>query len=157
MATVLEEKRNEIESAIENALKKMNCSKESDLCKFIPMDGYSMHHLSFRRMKLDCPSDLIALLEKHIVQEENPQAFPPKPRLPKTSSRNRKKMSLSLDKGHAKALLDLARQSGNEELISILSPCESLRDIQRDLIASIKEKRADKALWETYLLALEAE
>ena len=53
----------ELQSTIEKALKKIKGTKENELCRYLPMDsGGYMHHFTFRKMKGECPKDLIALI-----------------------------------------------------------------------------------------------
>ena len=47
----------ELEEIISKAIKKVNGTKENDLCKYLPMDsGGYMHHFTLRKMKHKDPN-----------------------------------------------------------------------------------------------------
>ncbi len=76
----------ELKSSIQKSLKKINGSKENEICRYLPMEGGGyMHHFTFRKMKGECPKELIALINKHVLTPSKPQTVTPKPRAPRGS------------------------------------------------------------------------
>ncbi|MDX8430213.1 MAG: hypothetical protein SNF33_00150 (plasmid) [Candidatus Algichlamydia australiensis] len=128
-------------------MRKVGVSKEFDLCSYLPEGGRRTHHFTYEKLKIKNPKDLICLLEKHILENSAPQQYPSKPRSKKGSSGS---LQLNLKKNQAQELLQLAKESGNAELIELLKPAYPLKEIQKELILSIKEKRADRSLWKAY-------
>lgn len=141
-----------LEDVIGKAMRKLNVDREFALCSYLPDDGKRMHHFSFGKMKKQTPKDLICLLERHIIENDFPKIFPSKERAKKSISKN--SLNLVLKKNQAQELFHLAKQSGNAELIELLKPAISLKDIQKELIQSIREKSLKKDLWIAYEDAL---
>lgn len=140
----------EIEEIISKAIKKVNGRKENDLCKYLPMEtGGYMHHFTLRKMKHKQPQELGTLIEKFIIRSDRPSVVSPKQRAPRGSRKRRDQISLSrnlLDR-----VLQMARMTGDKEIISMLSPKKSLTSLKKELIASIRHERVEHELWNNYV------
>ena len=136
----------EIEDIIDRAIKKVGGQQENDLCKYIPMTGGGyMHHFTLRKMKLKQPAELAGLIEQFIINATKPSGIAPKQRAPRGS--RKRKDQIVFTKSQLDHLLNLARNSGNRELMSVLSPKKSIAACKRELISSIRQNVADQALW----------
>ena len=136
----------EIEDIIDRAIKKVGGQQENDLCKYIPMSGGGyMHHFTLRKMKLKQPAELAGLIEQFIINATKPSGIAPKQRAPRGS--RKRKDQIVFTKSQLDHLLNLARNSGNRELMSVLSPKKSIAACKRELISSIRQNVADQALW----------
>jgi len=145
----------EIEEVISKAIKKVNGRKENDLCKYIPGDsGGYMHHFTLKKMKNRQPIELGSLLEKFIINTEKPSSLPPKQRAARGSRKKRDQYTFS--RTQLEKMLQLARQSGDKEMVTMLAPKKSLATSKRELIASIRHGRAEQDLWNFYVEALQS-
>lgn len=143
----------DIESVIEKAIKKVQGRKENDLCKFLPMaSGGYMHHFTLRKMKLKQPQELVSLIEKFIIKSDTPNVIAPKQRAARGSRKRKDQMTFT--KSQLERLLNMARLTGDKEMISALSPKKSLATCKRELIQSIRQGVVDNALWESYSQAV---
>ena len=141
---------NQIEDVIERAIKKVGGRKENDLCKYLPMTaGGYMHHFTMRKMKVRQPNELSTLIEKFIISPTKPSAVKPKQRAARGSRKKRDQITFT--KGQLERLLNIARQAGDKEMISILSPKKSLMSYKRDLIQSIRNGSVEQELWNGYV------
>lgn len=142
----------EIEEIITKAIKKVGARKENDLCKYLPMTaGGYMHHFTFKKKKLKQPSELATFIEKFIINNDRPHAVAPKQRAARGSRKRRDQYTFS--RGQLEKMLTLARQTGDKEMISILSPKKSLAASKRELILSIRQGRVEPELWNSYVEA----
>ena len=139
----------ELEGIIVKAIKKVNGTKENDLCKYIPISsGGYMHHFTLRKMKSKNPSELGALIEKFIINNTTPSVVAPKTRAARGSRKRRDQITftkLQLDR-----LLNMARLAGDNEMISLLSPKKSLATCKRELIQAIRHGIVDHEQWNSY-------
>ncbi|MBS0615760.1 MAG: hypothetical protein JSR58_04325 [Verrucomicrobia bacterium] len=146
----------EVEDVIGRALKKVGAKKENDLCRYIPMaTGGYMHHFTLKKMKTKQPSELSSMIEKYIINTDRPGMVPPKHRAARGSRKRRDQVVFNrsiLDK-----LLNMARVSGDKELLSALSPRRPLAICKRELISSIRHNRVEQELWHAYAEAIAAE
>lgn len=143
----------DIEEVIERAIEKIGGEGENDLCKYIPSDsGGYMHHFTLRKMKLKDPSHLKNLIDEHIIQSQTPKALPPKQRAPRGSRKRKDHFVFTNDQ--LKDLLLWAKNSGNETILSALSPKKNLFEIKRALIQSIKNNQIQQELWQAYVDAI---
>ncbi len=143
-------KLEELEDVIARAIKKVRGSKENDLCKYIPVaTGGYIHHFTMRKMKYKSPEKLVSLIEKFIIESERPLVIPPKPRLARGT--RKKRDQLNFTKLQLERLLNMARLSGDKEMISILSPKKSLAQCKRELIYAIRNQVVDHELWNAYV------
>jgi len=146
----------EVEEIISKAIKKVNGTKENDLCKYLPMtSGGYMHHFTLRKMKFKQPQELGTLIEKFILRLDRPSAVAPKKRAPRGSRKRRDNLSFS--RHQLERMLQIARLAGDKEMISFLSPRKSLPAVKRELIASIRHGRVDQELWNSYSDCINAE
>ncbi|CCB88384.1 hypothetical protein [Simkania negevensis] len=146
----------QLEGVIAKAIKKVKGRKENDLCKYIPMSsGGYMHHFTLRKMKYKSPKDLGSLIEKFILNPDRPLVVPPKPRAARGSRKKRDNMNFT--KLQLERLLNMARLSGDKEMVSILSPKKSLAQCKRELIQAVRHGIVDHELWNGYVEAVNAQ
>lgn len=139
----------DIEDVISKAIKKIGGRKENDLCKYLPMStGGYMHHFTLRKMKLKQPSELGTLIEKFIINASKPSIIPPKQRAARGS--RKRKDQITFTKTQLDRLLNMAKISGDKEMVSVLSPKKSLSNCKRELIQAIRQGVADQVLWNTF-------
>ena len=149
-------KLEELEGTIAKAIKKVRGKKENDLCKYIPMNsGGYMHHFTLIKMKYKKPTELSSLIEKFILAADRPLVVPPKQRAARGS--RKKKDQLAFSRLQLERLLNMARLSGDKEMISLLSPKKSLAFCKRELIQSIRHGIVDHELWNGYVEAVNAQ
>lgn len=143
----------ELEDVIAKAVKKVRGTKENDLCKYIPMNsGGYMHHFTLRKMKYKSPKELNSLIEKFIIKADRPLVIPPKQRA--TRGSRKKKDQLNFSKLQLERLLNMARLSGDKEMISVLSPKKSLAHAKRELIQAVRQGVIDQEYWDSYVEAI---
>ena len=114
-----------------------------------------MHHFTLRKMKYKNPNELTSMIEKFIVKAERPLVVPPKQRAARGSRKKRDDFSFS--KLQWEKLLNMARLSGDKEMISLLSPKKSLAQCKRELIQSIRNGSVEHDLWSSYVEAINAQ
>lgn len=145
----------ELEEVISKAIKKVGGNKENDLCKYIPMDsGGYIHHFTLRKMKSKEPSELLDLIKSHIIKADRPRIVAPKQRAPRGSRKRRDQITFT--KGQLERLLNLARLSGDKEMISILSPKKSLAAAKRELIQAARHGVVKQEYWDNYVESVNA-
>lgn len=140
----------EIETLVNNALKKIGGQKPKDLCRFLPSEteGY-MHHFTLQKIRKTNPVEFRSLIQEFILNPEAPQKLEPKQRV-------RRNKSLSLNQNDLKLVLQLAQKAGDSYLLAKLGAKFSLPRIKKELIKSIRENRADAELWDSYCQSLES-
>lgn len=149
-------KLDELEGVISKAIKKVRGNKENDLCKYIPMNnGGYMHHFTLRKMKYKNPNELCSLIEKFIIKADRPFVVAPKQRAARGS--RKKKDTFAFSKLQLERLLNMARLSGDKEMISLLSPKKSLAQCKRELIQSVRQGIVDHELWNGYVESVNAQ
>lgn len=145
----------ELEDTIKKAVKKINGTKENDICRYLPIPtGGYMHHFTMRKMKTEEPKALSVLINRFINSVDKPQSVIPKPRAARGSRKRRGGINFS--RNELEKLLSLAKSLGDDEIINKLSPKKSLAAYRRDLIASIKNNEVDEKLWKDYVEAAAA-
>lgn len=143
----------ELEGVIAKAIKKVRGRKENDLCKYIPVNsGGYMHHFTLRKMKYKNPNELSSMIEKFIIKADRPLVVPPKQRAARGS--RKKKDQLAFSKLQLERLLNMARLSGDKEMIS---PKKSLAQCKRELIQTVRHGIVDHELWNAYVEAVNAQ
>ena len=146
----------ELEAIIGKAMKKVGGDKENDLCKYIPMEsGGYMHHFTLSKMKRREPGQLLSLIEKFIISPSRPAVIPPKQRAPRGTRKRRDNYKFS--RQQLERLVNMARLAGDTEMISLLSPQQSLRSAKRELIQSIRQGVVNHELWNRYVESVNAE
>lgn len=139
----------DIEDVISKAIKKVGGRKENDLCKYLPMStGGYMHHFTLRKMKLKQPFELSTLIEKFIIASTKPTIISPKQRAARGS--RKRKDQITFTKTQLDRLLNMAKISGDREMVSVLSPKKSLANCKKELMQSIRAGIADQVLWNTF-------
>ncbi len=153
--TVTETKksRDELEKLIDKAIKKVHGSKENDLCKYIPgpTGGY-MHHFTLRKLKHTNPAQVFELLQKFILEADAPRVLNPKQRAPRGSRKRRDVVHFT--RNDIEKVLELAKKTGDKDLLARFSPKRSLPALKRELIRSIREGTVIQELWDSYSQAL---
>lgn len=146
----------EIEDIIGKAVKKVGVRHENELCKYIPLSsGGYMHHFTLKKMKSKQPSELASLLEKHIINSDRPSIFPPKPRAARGS--RKRKDQIAFTRNQLERMLQIARQVGDKDIVSVLSPRKSIAACKRELIQTIRQGRVEQNLWDSYVEAVNAQ
>lgn len=139
----------DIEDVITKAINKVGGDKENDLCKYLPMScGGYMHHFTLRKMKLKQPFELGSLIKQFIIEPKAPNIVAPKQRAARGSKKRKDQMTFT--RIQLERLLNIAKQTGDKEMISLLSPKTSLATAKRNLIASIRQGIVDEDLWFAY-------
>ena len=143
----------QLESLINAAVKKIQGKKENDICRYLPVDtGGYIHHFTMKKMKTTAPQDLQSMISKYILETEKPATVRPKQRAARGSRKRRDHVVLS--KQDIDAVLQLARASGNKDIIRRLTPKKDLRTVKKELISSIRRNEIEPELWNMYLEAL---
>lgn len=145
----------ELESLIESAIKKIGGRKENDLCRYLPIGtGGYIHHFTMRKMRQEDPKQLSDMLKKFIINAPKPSTVPPKQRAARGSKKRRDQYLFT--KEDIERMLNMARLAGDKDMIRKLTPRKDLRQIKRELIASIRHGRIDQELWLSYVEAASA-
>ncbi len=138
-----------LEELIKQAVKKVNGSKENDLCKYLPSSkGGYIHHFTLRKMKRESPLEICEMVSKYVITADNPKIIAPRRRAPR-GSRKRPDF-ITFTRGDLEHMLTLARSAGDEKMIQKLSPRKSFPSLKRELIRSIREGRISQELWNSY-------
>lgn len=144
----------DIEKILEKAMAKAQVQKESDLCHYIPIQGKRLHHLALVRMKKNSPGELENLLNQFVLEKNKLKKLPPRQRNKREleaneeDSKNQKGIKFSFNQ--IQRLLEIAKKEGEEDLVILLASQQSLPQIQKQLIRSIREKQIDQSLWDIY-------
>jgi hypothetical protein len=143
-------------SAIHDAMNKVNAEKETDLCRYIPGNKGPMHHWTFKRLKRQSPIELFKMIQGHILENKSPEPMPPKTR-PRVASMNKRTIELVFKRSQFSRLANILKTSGDEELIAMLSPYQTLGQVQKAMQNMIRSKEVDQDLWEAYVKLAETE
>lgn len=141
----------QLEALIQQATKKIGAKKENDICRYLPSPtgiGY-IHHFTMRKMKTEAPEQLQQLITKYIVRTDKPVSVAPKKRAAKGSRKRRDQFLFT--KQDIERMLNMARLTGDKEMIRKLTPRKDLRTIKRDLIVSIRHGKVEHDLWNYYV------
>jgi hypothetical protein len=139
----------QLEEVIANAIKKIGCKKENDLCHYLPMpDGY-MHHFTLRKMKNHSPEVLRDMIKTFIINVDQPITVAPKQRAARGS--RKKKDQIVLTKNDIDRILAMARAVGDKDVIRKFTPKKDIRGIKRDLLNSIRQNKVEQELWLAYV------
>jgi len=149
-------KNSNIEELISKAIRKIGGRKESELCRYLPMKtGGYMHHFTLRKMKTKQPQDLVAMIDRFVMNADKLVVVPPKQRAARGSRKRRDHMNFT--RNQLERMLNIARLAGDKEIISILSPRKSLATCKRELIQSIRHNKVEQDLWNGYIEAVNAQ
>jgi hypothetical protein len=139
----------DLESLIDTAVKKIGGKKENDICRYLPVDtGGYIHHFTMRKMKHEDPKLLTDMIKKFIINSGRPQTVPPKSRAARGSRKRRDQYLFT--KEDIERMLHMARLAGDKEMIRKLTPRKDLRQLKRELIASIRHNKIEHELWNSY-------
>lgn len=142
-----------LDNLIHQAAKKINAKKENDICRYLPSPtGGYIHHFTMRKMKTENPEELQTLINKHIINVDNPSSVTPKQRAARGSRKRRDQFLFS--KNDIERMLNMARIAGDKEMVRKLTPKKDLRTIKRELIVSIRHGQVERDLWESYVEAV---
>ena len=148
--------KSNIEDMIAKAIKKIGAKKENELCKYLPMkSGGYMHHFTLRKMKSKQPQELSGFLEKFVLNADRPTAVAPKQRAPRGLRKRRD--HLNFTRHQLERMLNIARLAGDKEIMTILSPKQSLATCKRILIQMIRRGEVDQNRWTAYCEAVQVQ
>ncbi|MFQ5729337.1 MAG: hypothetical protein ACE5GN_03145 [Waddliaceae bacterium] len=143
----------DLENVIDTAVKKIGGGKENDICRYLPVStGGYIHHFTMRKMKYEDPQQLTQMIKKNIIDVDKPSTVPPKPRAARGSRKRRDQYLFT--KEDIERMLNMARLAGDKEMIRKLTPRKDLRQIKRELIASIRHGNVDHECWNSYVEAV---
>ncbi len=150
--TDIEKKRiDELNECIAAAMKKVGVQKEQDLRHYIPGVNGQLHHLSFIKLRKTDPKELQRMVQKHILEKENPEALS-SPAMP--ALKVKRTVDLKIKKTMINQLVNALKDSkieGIEEVIAMLSPHQTMGQIQKLMLSMIRARKVDVNLWETYV------
>ncbi len=138
-----------LKQAIEKALQKIEANKEKEICRYLPgpRGGY-IHHFTFKKLKEQEPEKCLSLIEECILNVSKPRELDPTPRAPRGLNRNNNQVKLPNDM--VGRIIQIAREAGDNSLLSKLLAARPLNQVKRDLIRSIRDNKANGELWEAY-------
>ncbi|MBA3722558.1 MAG: hypothetical protein H0W88_09180 [Parachlamydiaceae bacterium] len=140
----------QLDQLINAAVKKVGGKKENDICHYLPVStGGYIHHFTMRKMKSESPQQLAEMINKYIIQTNNPQDVTPKPRAARGSRKRRDLFTFS--KQDLERMLNMARLAGDKDMIRKLTPRKDMKTIKRELISSIRHGRVEHDLWNLYV------
>jgi hypothetical protein len=140
----------QLENLISAAVKKVGGKKENDICHYLPVStGGYIHHFTMRKMKGESPQQLAEMINKYIIQANQPQEVTPKQRAARGSRKRRDLFTFS--KVDLERMLNMARLAGDKDMIRKLTPRKDLKTIKRELISSIRHGRVEHDLWNLYV------
>lgn len=148
-------KQQNLNTAIEKALHKVNAKKEKQICRFIPgpRGGY-IHHFTFKKLKEKEPEKCLSLIEEFILTPPKPRELDPTPRAPRGLNRSNNQIKLPNDM--VNRIIHIARKTGDRPLLSKLLAARPLNQVKRELMRSIRDNKANQELWEAYKEAVMA-
>jgi hypothetical protein len=149
----------ELEESIAHAMSKVNVQKIADLCHFIPGPKGRLHHLAFGKLKKSRPNELLKMIKEHVLEKEKPTQIPPNSR---ADLKVKRTVDLKLKRSLINQLVDVLKSTGTsiegaEELISVLAPYQTLKQVQKLMLDMVRSKEVDTALWNTYVKLIEEE
>lgn len=146
--------KEELEKLIDQAIQKIQGSKEKDLCKYIPgpTGGY-MHHFTLRKLKQTDPTQLVNLLKNFILNQSKPSALKPKSRAPRGSRKQPDLIKFS--RNDMEKILELAKQAGDADLLARFNPQRTLAVLKKELIRSIRNHQVNHDLWNAFAHAIQ--
>jgi hypothetical protein len=157
-STVLEKNSvEELNECIANAMRKVSVQKETDLSRYIPGRKGHLHHFAFAKLKKTNPDELQEMIQEHILEKENPQVISSHPR---PALKVKRTVDLTIKKSMINLLLNALKSSkveGTEDLIAMLSPHQTIGQVQKLMIDMIRAKEVDAGLWETYTKLIKEE
>jgi len=149
----------ELEECIANAMSKVQTKRESKLCRYIPHDERHLHHFAFNKLKKTNPTELRNMIQRHILDTEQPVMVPSKPR---AAQKVKRTADLTLKRSDINQLLTFLKKAGSQmegadHLIAMLSPHQTLSQVQKLMIDMVRTKAVDQDLWQTYTKLVQEE
>jgi hypothetical protein len=136
-------------------MSKVQTKRESKLCRYIPHDAGHLHHFAFNKLKKTNPTELRNMIQRHILSSEQPTMVPSKPR---AGQRVKRTADLTLKRSDINEILAFLRKTdGADHLIEMLSPHQTLPQVQKLMIDMVKSKSIDEGLWQTYTKLVQEE
>jgi hypothetical protein len=143
-----------LDECIHRAMSRVSVGKETDLCRYLPGSKGHMHHFAFGKLKKTSPGQLQKLLKEHVLEKDSPEPISSKPR---TSLMVKRTIEVKFKRSQINRLVDILKNSGEDELIAMLSPHQSLGQVQKAMLDMIRSKEIDADLWATYVKLVEEE
>lgn len=129
-------------------MSKVQTKKESKLCRYIPHEKWHSHHFAFNKLKKTDPIELGDMIQRHILNSEQPKMVPSKPR---AAQRVKRTADVTLKRSDINEILAfLISIEGAAHLIEMLFPHQTLPQVQKLMIDMMKSKSIDEGLWQTY-------
>jgi hypothetical protein len=144
----------ELDDCIHRAMSRVNVRTENDLCRYIPGRKGQLHHFAYHKLKRTQPIELQKMIKEYILENESPKEFS---KNPKTSFGVKSTVDLKLKRSQINRLVDILKKSGDEELISMLAPHQTLRQVQKSMQDMVRSKAVDLDLWAMYVKLVEEE
>ncbi len=142
----------ELQDLISNAIKKVGCKRENDLCRYLPIQGGYMHHFTWKKMKHQLPEKLGEMIKTFIIQPNKPISVPPKQRAARGS--RKKKDNFVIEKQVMDRIITLAKAAGDRDLIRRILPKKELALIKKQLISCIRRDEVNEELWLSFSEAI---
>lgn len=144
----------ELEESISRAMQRVNAQKETELCQYLPGKKGRLHHFAFGKLKKTQPAELLQMIREHILEKDVPEALSSTPR---PGLMVKRQVEVKFKRSQINRLVDILKKAGEEELISMLAPHQTLAQVQKLMLEMIREKDIDQGLWETYVRLVEEE
>lgn len=147
----------ELNECVANAMSKVSVQKETHLSRYIPGRKGHLHHFAFAKLKKTNPDELQEMIRKYILDKENPQPFSS---AAKPGLKMKRTVELTIKKSMINQLLSalkISKIEGSEDLIAMLSPHQTLGQVQKLMLDMVRAREIDVGLWETYKKLVEEE
>lgn len=141
----------ELDKALALAIQKVRGKKASELCRYLPSEkglGH-MHHFSIEKLRKENPFRLLQMVQKYIVQTEEPTKIAPKQRAARGSRKRQNQYTFS--EQEVERIRQYAKIAGDEDMARRLRPQGDPLTMKRELIASIRHNRVEPDLWNAYV------
>lgn len=143
-----------LDECIHRAMSRVTAEKETDLCRYLPGSKGHMHHFAFSKLKKQSPTQLLKMIQQHILENESPNPISSKPRAALMVKRT---VEVKFKRSQINRLVDILKKAGEEDLIDMLSPHQTLGQVQKDMLDMIRSREVDQDLWATYVKLVEEE
>lgn len=141
----------ELDRALALAIQKVRGKKASELCRYLPSEkgpGH-MHHFSIDKLKKEDPTRLLQMVQKYIVQTEEPTKIAPKQRAARGSRKRQNQFTFS--EQEVERIRQYAKIAGDEDMARRLRPQGDPASMKRELLSSIRQNRVEPDLWNAYV------
>lgn len=88
------------------------------------------------------------MIREHILKKDAPEELSSTPR---PGLMVKRQVEVKFKRSQINRLVDILKKAGEEELISMLAPHQTLAQVQKLMLEMIREKDIDQGLWETYI------